>query len=447
MNCPDTPRTLRLAQLAAALSLALPNIHAFAANRAATPNGGPIVVVQNCDDSGSGSLRDAYENLAAQGTTIDLSQLACSTITLASELFSGPGTLLVTVKGPMDHSLTLDGGGNHRVFHHGGNLYLRDLVITHGGVQDSSGGGCILTNNIQLERTTISNCTVSTSGSTDARGGAIRATNNAFIIASRINDNSVHSAAGDADGGGVHAGIVHVSAQSTISGNTASGDGSHYARGGGIFSENTLSITDSTVSDNHAISGGGVFTHNAMVGASLILNSTIANNRADGAAGGIFNGHSTIALGNSTISGNSAVFEFGAGLYLADGDADLRSTIIANNTTGGGLNLADIAGHAGAVITGDHNLVTASTLTLPADTFQQDPLLGPLQDNGGGVFTQALLPGSPALDTGLMGITLANDQRGPGFARVWGSAIDIGAFEHQVIVDHIFSSGFEAPLL
>src|SRR5512144_262636 len=40
--------------------------------------------VMNCNDSGPGSLRDAI-TAAASGATIDLSQLACSTITLGSQ--------------------------------------------------------------------------------------------------------------------------------------------------------------------------------------------------------------------------------------------------------------------------------------------------------------------------------------------------------------------------
>jgi hypothetical protein len=36
----------------------------------------------------------------------------------------------------------------------------------------------------------------------------------------------------------------------------------------------------------------------------------------------------------------------------------------------------------------------------PGDQINTDPLLGPLQDNGGRTFTHELLPGSPATDAG-----------------------------------------------
>src|SRR5439155_12217007 len=53
------------------------------------------------------------------------------------------------------------------------------------------------------------------------------------------------------------------------------------------------------------------------------------------------------------------------------------------------------------------------TLTgdLTTNILGQDPLLGPLQDNGGPTLTHALLPGSPAIDQGSSG-GLTSDQRG-----------------------------------
>jgi hypothetical protein len=58
-----------------------------------------------------------------------------------------------------------------------------------------------------------------------------------------------------------------------------------------------------------------------------------------------------------------------------------------------------------------------------------NPLLGPLADNGGPTRTHALLPGSPAINTGSNPLGLATDQRGTGFPRVSGAAADMGAYE------------------
>jgi hypothetical protein len=60
-----------------------------------------------------------------------------------------------------------------------------------------------------------------------------------------------------------------------------------------------------------------------------------------------------------------------------------------------------------------------------------DPLLGPLDDNGGPTLTHALLSGSPAIDAGNNAYATDWDQRGPGYPRIINGIIDIGAFEVQ----------------
>jgi hypothetical protein len=75
--------------------------------------------------------------------------------------------------------------------------------------------------------------------------------------------------------------------------------------------------------------------------------------------------------------------------------------------------------------------ITGTTFTLASanNIFHQDPLLGPLTNNGGPTQTHALLAGSPARDAGSNTGSLPFDQRG--FARVRGAAPDIGAFEAE----------------
>ena len=69
----------------------------------------------------------------------------------------------------------------------------------------------------------------------------------------------------------------------------------------------------------------------------------------------------------------------------------------------------------------------------PGDQINTDPLLGPLQDNGGPTFTHALLPGSPAINAGDPNFRrpACYDQRGPGFDRVRDGRLDVGSFEVQ----------------
>src|SRR5262245_42149431 len=73
-------------------------------------------------------------------------------------------------------------------------------------------------------------------------------------------------------------------------------------------------------------------------------------------------------------------------------------------------------------------------LTGPGDQINTHPMLDLLQDNGGPTFTQALLPGSPAINAGNPNFTPlpSFDQRGPGYHRVMNGRIDIGSFEVQV---------------
>ena len=81
--------------------------------------------------------------------------------------------------------------------------------------------------------------------------------------------------------------------------------------------------------------------------------------------------------------------------------------MIANNARGNGITLdaPDDCFSSGTVGELAYDLILNTTncfVTGPqgGNIVGQDPLLGPLQNNGGSTQTQALLPGSPAIDTG-----------------------------------------------
>ena len=443
---PPRPRLL-----ATALSLALAGTAAPPSLEARTA--AQLLTVQNCDDSGPGSLREVYAS-AQDGDEVSMTQLACSTITLTSgPITSGAYAGYVALQGPLQHALSVSGNHASRVIvHHGSRVAVNNLDITAGIANDAVGGGCIYSSgDVVLGHSTVSDCEVSTSGAIAARGGGIHALGSVVVNASRVTGNRAHAAAADADGGGLHALYLLSASQSTISDNTASSNGTHLARGGGAFAAGYLRCDDTTFSGNNAEGGGAIY-----VGDSIqfitppITNVTISGNSAVGAGGGIL-ARRSIKVFNSTITGNGAGFDFGAGIYLGAGDAELHSTIVANNTTGGGLNIADIAGHAGAIISGAHNLVTASTLALPGDTISAEPMLGPLAANNGRALTHALLPGSPAIDKGENPRGLLHDERGFDCQpdrqciraeRTIGPATDIGAFELGGF-DRIFHDEFD----
>jgi hypothetical protein len=139
---------------------------------------------------------------------------------------------------------------------------------------------------------------------------------------------------------------------------------------------------------------------------------------------------------NSTFSGNSAPAGGGihshAGFY-AEGVLNYSNTIIANSSAGGDCVISD-----GFIGTNTNNLVEDNSCS-PA--LHADPLLGPLQDNGGPTQTLALLPGSPAIDAALLANCPATDQRG--VSRPQGAGCDIGAFELEMNPIYNFSGFFQ----
>ena len=197
---------------------------------------------------------------------------------------------------------------------------------------------------------------------------------------------------------------------SALAGNTAGG-----GSGGAIFNNvnSSTTIVRSTLSNNQAINaGGGGAIFNSSTGAVLtIINSTLSGNVATASAGGAIynNASATVNLTNATLTNNNAGNGVGGGVYIeAAGTLNATNTIIAQNTPN------QIAG-TGSLAVNVNNIVSGN------------PLLGPLQNNGGTTDTHALLTGSPAIDAGTNTGAPATDQRGVG--RPQNGTVDIGAFE------------------
>ncbi|MCL4864036.1 MAG: hypothetical protein KJZ93_31800, partial [Caldilineaceae bacterium] len=272
-----------------------------------------------------------------------------------------------------------------------------------------------------------------------------------------LNDTTISGGA-QVRGGGIfnNGGVV------TLNNSTVSGNGSQFEFGGGIFSRGTTTLNSSTVSGNTAAAGGGIFSNGGVVtlnnstvsgntttfgwggginsqnGALILTNSTVSGNRAaegyDG--GGIYGRESIITLTNSTISNNRA--DTGGGIFLLASIGEvstMRNTIIANNIGGDCVALIGSLEASHSLIESGLGCVTGPKTS----NLTGDPNLGPLQDNGGPTLTHALLDGSPAIDAGdstaaldALGQPLTTDQRGLGFPRIRGSAVDIGAVEASV---------------
>jgi len=211
--------------------------------------------------------------------------------------------------------------------------------------------------------------------------------------------------------------------------------------GGAICNGGTLTIMDSTISGNVARQheGGGI----ANYGTLTITNSTFSGNIArpsllGSVAGGILNGGlfqsaGTLAINNSTLSGNVARGGKGSAIFNVKGSTVvLQNSIVANNM-GGNCH--------GAVTSKGYNLSSDRTCNFDrtGDLSGTDPKLGGLRSNGGPTQTMALLPESPAIDSGNPsgctdgnGHLLKTDQRGkPRPDKEDTGGCDRGAYERQ----------------
>ncbi|HEY0178379.1 MAG TPA: Ig-like domain-containing protein [Dokdonella sp.] len=315
----------------------------------------------------------------------------------------------------------------------GGGLYtfLGGITIT-GSVVDDNFAGC---------DTGVGACYAAFGG-----GLAVTGYSRALTISSSEVARNTASASGRVFGGGVAllANAFHRIADTWIADNQAlSADGR--ARGGGVYFDGGFPIiTGSTISGNVADVGGGAFVFYARLSMS---DSTVSGNSAANAGGlynahesGYYGGNAPLALRNTTITANVATASTAVGgvsggivdTQTIYGNSELQSTIVAGNfAPNADPAKADLIAFSAAIAGANDLIVAASGVALPADTIVADPLLGPLQDNGGATPTHALLFGSPALDAGNNSAALDFDQRGSGYARVVGIAADIGAFENQ----------------
>ena len=145
-------------------------------------------------------------------------------------------------------------------------------------------------------------------------------------------------------------------------------------------------------------------------------------------------GLSALTITHSTITLNTATGTFGVGGVGGGFATTLRNTIVSGNTNAGA---PDILGSAkvnfcavGSPL--GWNPDAGSGNNLP---FGTDLQLGPLQDNGGPTLTHEPGPNAPPVQAGDPAFVPPPDfdQRGPGFARVVGGVLDIGAVERDPV--------------
>ena len=409
-----------------------------------------LVVTSNADNGGVGcEFREAVEaiNNGANGggcnninpalgfgisdtIIIDPNSLAGNTVTINnSEISINNSVIIQGFDG-----FTLNVGAQFRALDISyATVVLTNLIISNGS---DNGGGIRVDNSI----VSINNSTIRDSSIADV-GGGIRVDNSLITI----NNSTIRDNFAFPFGGGIT--LFNSTASinnSTISDNSSTFSGANRSLGGGLLSfDSTVTINYSTFNGNFANAGygGGLFFEDSS--SVTISNSTISGNSATRTGGGLNSNSSNITINNSTISSNSAS-ETGGGIYSDDSIIRVSNATVSNNfaITIGGFDLKNSALSSSNTIiansisggdcdvTGSINIDSASIVEDGSCNTQRaiDPQLGPLADNGGATLTHALLPNSPARNTGILATCELEDQLGQ-VRNSGDNTCDVGAVE------------------
>lgn len=369
----------------------------------------------------------------------------------------------IVISGPGPDRLALEGHGLPVLEIYSGHTVIIEGVTIRDGHANGlpyNGGGVLANLNSTV---TINDCIIK-SNSSDGAGGGISNSGTMTIRNSAVTGNYTTGTLASR-GGGIFNGLGTMAIiRSIVSDNVAQSLATNPfgGVGGGIYNDGTTTITDSTISDNRAKLAAGIFHSGpsplAITNSTVSHNSALAANGSGGLGGGIDSESSgPILIDNSTISGNFATTG-GGGLRNLNSSAltITRSTISDNQANGNGdsiLNSASLRigntilkvgisgsnivnSSPGAITSTGYNLSSdsgAGFLTGIGDQINANPMLGPLQNNGGPTLTHKLLPGSPAIDKGDPNFIPPPffDQRGSGYDRVVNGRIDVGSFEVQ----------------
>ncbi len=168
-------------------------------------------------------------------------------------------------------------------------------------------------------------------------------------------------------------GTVSVNNLTIKNGDNTSGNPGNY--GGGILNYGTLTLTNSTVSGDTAYYGlgGGIYSG---YGTTLTLtNSTVSGNTAYEGGGILAEGTTTLI--NSTVSGNTA--DYGGGVANLPGAVTLTNSTVSGNT----------ANEGGGIINGGTVTLTNSSINNNTAT----------SDDGGGIWNDGTIT-QPTTDRG-----------------------------------------------
>jgi hypothetical protein len=367
------------AGLTGLLTATLYHFRVVATNSAGTAFGNDLTfqttlipnLVYNTNDSGPGSLRNVIA-AATNGATITfVPELSGATILLTS------GVLLLNSNATIDASalpggIRIDGNQATRIFTvaSGVSVTLNSLVLRNAYAGANVSGGAI----VNLGALTLNSCTL-----------------------------QGNLAGGNAVGGAIWNSGPLTLMSCTFAANTAG------LGGAAIYNYSNCVAVNSTFSGNTASTGNGGAIDNSLGATLNLLQCTVSSNSAAGAGGGINNNSSQLNITNSIIAGNNA-----------SQAADINNASGSTVTSGGSNIVQSLAGPG--TVNGSASIIAA------------DPLLAPLANYGGPTQTMPPQTQSPAIDAGVSSAAagLSYDQRGPGYPRLVGGAVDIGAVEAAI---------------
>ncbi|MBE9036817.1 choice-of-anchor Q domain-containing protein [aff. Roholtiella sp. LEGE 12411] len=309
------------------------------------------IIVENANDKGAGSLRDALAQ-AENGDVIAFApELANKTIKLTSGELSVKSD--ITIDGAKADNLTISGNDKSRVFFtaYGTDVTLKNLTLTD-GYNTGKGGAVRVSSYSEL---TVDN--VQFKNNVGGQGGAIHVgfRSDATVIDSTFDNND-----GTITKNGFSAGAIANDNNGSLTVKGSKFTNNRGQTGGAIYTQlGPLTVENSVFLDNNSKDGAaGIFADGASIGGPRasasasggtikVSGSRFEGNEGTGAGGALFlygYGKDKTIVENTQIIGNKANANYkgiaqGGGARL-NGNVTVRNVTFANNTSegqGGGL--------------------------------------------------------------------------------------------------------------
>jgi hypothetical protein len=295
------------------------------------------------------------------------------------------------------------------------------IIVNGEGAPENMGGGIFINHSSPI----LANLTITGSSASWAGGGiyfanqSLPALNHLIITG----NNAINY------GGGI---FIDQSTQCALTNSTISSNISQIY-GGGIYSNAGYAFTNVIISGNNAPNGGGIYSRNTSRLIYSSLTNVVMSGNTSTSGGAIYNDFlSTVTLINVTVSGNSA--SNGGGIFCgAASNAFIRNSIISGNNNG--IYKEDRPGDAPGMATMTYSLVQGSSditngnIDGNTDPEFVNPIPSGLSTSGG----FHLRPTSSAIDKGNNTLTTATTDL-DGNPRIVSGTIDMGAYEHQILV-------------